>query len=611
MGHTNETPNLALPLFSDTDKPTWRGDFNYAMGVIDEVVHGKADKATIDFYVADYGAVGDGVTNDTPYIQAAIDAANAVGGGIVHLMRGKTCAWDGDIVIKNNVLLMGSKFGQLPTTHDLKAIGNTSRIRVGIWGSYAPAGVANISINGNAKGPSAVNDGMVRLEGVDISVGNLYITSAAGTGLYYNATQNTLTQNIHVNNNLRGIVLDNGSGGLLFNRCEVSNNGRGIAILDDNAASNAYPFGSAHIQFNTCIVEWYNNATNPLECLVDLQCGSNIQFLHCGFSNNYPTVASSAGAQVRVNNSAFPTIATNCEFSSCNFNGAADDTPIRVIGPQQVDVNGLTYVFNQTTGSTQTFYLQDTGIAGQVSINATTLLRFGGPIEIKNAVNGGTNANFFSKHYTPQNHEAKVIADWPLSGKLTGDGGMRWAIDGKGGIHWNDGSNYTDRASITYDEVVDKILYSNSNGNHQFDGTMSVSGLLSGSAISLTGALTVGGTSTITGKATRNGPYVTPHAPAVFAAGAVTLDASLYEIFYISISGSGSMTSLTINNAVDGQRIKIYFITTGGNQTLTWPATFLWPNSGAPAFTAGTGCNAIEMQWDAAAAKWLCLNKSI
>lgn len=36
MSHTNETPNYKLPQFVDSDQPTWLGDFNGAMGTIDD-----------------------------------------------------------------------------------------------------------------------------------------------------------------------------------------------------------------------------------------------------------------------------------------------------------------------------------------------------------------------------------------------------------------------------------------------------------------------------------------------------------------------------------------------------------------------------------------------
>src|SRR5690349_5764373 len=53
--------------------------------------------------VKDFGAVGDGVANDTPAINAAIAKANAEGGGTVHFPAGKYAA--ASIHLKSNIRL--------------------------------------------------------------------------------------------------------------------------------------------------------------------------------------------------------------------------------------------------------------------------------------------------------------------------------------------------------------------------------------------------------------------------------------------------------------------------------------------------------------------------
>lgn len=116
MGATGQTTTLLLPQFSDDDRPTWRGDFNGAMNLIDQAfgeltgrvqddelaldqnvanyvgapgskTRGAADlryvvKGQERVNVKDYGAKLDGATDDTNAWNAAL-AAVATGGTIL------------------------------------------------------------------------------------------------------------------------------------------------------------------------------------------------------------------------------------------------------------------------------------------------------------------------------------------------------------------------------------------------------------------------------------------------------------------------------------------------------------------------------------------------
>lgn len=95
--------------------------------------------------VKDYGAKGDGTTDDRAAIQAAINACSAAGGGTVYLPRG-TYKITAALVLANKVIIQGA--GNISTT-----IYQTTTTANGITGSTLNnVGVRNLRLRGPAGG---------------------------------------------------------------------------------------------------------------------------------------------------------------------------------------------------------------------------------------------------------------------------------------------------------------------------------------------------------------------------------------------------------------------------------------------------------------------------
>lgn len=130
------------------------------------------------FNVKDYGATGDGSTNDKTAIQAAIDAANSAGGGLVFVPEG-TYIIDNDIEVKSNVIMQGTGVGSL-----IKGDGTASPFEFKIIGDNS--GLRDIKVLGT----SDVDDSK--------GIKRVYIVDSAETGAVGAGPTNVFVDNVVV-----------------------------------------------------------------------------------------------------------------------------------------------------------------------------------------------------------------------------------------------------------------------------------------------------------------------------------------------------------------------------------------------------------------------------
>ncbi|WP_454845907.1 M10 family metallopeptidase C-terminal domain-containing protein [Pseudomonas farris] len=118
------------------------------------------------FNVQNFGAKGDGITDDTAAIQSAIDAAAAAGGGQVYMPTGTYIVSggeepsDGCLMLKSNVYLYGDGMG---ATTVKVADGSDTKITGVIRSAYGEEthdfGVSNLTIDGNRDSTTGKIDG--------------------------------------------------------------------------------------------------------------------------------------------------------------------------------------------------------------------------------------------------------------------------------------------------------------------------------------------------------------------------------------------------------------------------------------------------------------------
>jgi Ca2+-binding RTX toxin-like protein len=324
------------------------------------------------FNVQDFGAKGDGITDDTAAIQSAIDAAAAAGGGQVYVPTGTYIVTageepsDGCLMLKSNVSMMGDGMG---ATTIKVADGSDTKITGVIRSAYGEEthdfGLSNLTIDGNRANTTGKIDGWFNgfipgKEGYDsnVTLDSVEIKDCSGYGFDpHEQTVNMVIKNsVSHGNGLDGFVADYLVDSTFENNVAYDNDRHGFNIVTtthDFALTNnvAYDNGGGGI----VVQRGSENIPSP----------SNITITGGEVYNN-----GAEGVLVK--------LSSDVTVSDVNIHDN-NSAGVRIYGSNHVEISGNTLTNNSLGGGVPEVIIQsydDTlGVSGQYYVGSDNTIK--------------------------------------------------------------------------------------------------------------------------------------------------------------------------------------------------------------------------------------------
>lgn len=498
------------------------------------------------FNVKAYGAVGDGSTDDTAACQAAIDACNTAGGGVVYFPAGTYK------LVTNPLKLYSGATPTIVAYSNITLAGAGSSSVNGSIITQTTTGVDVIKgLNDVANGAQALNN---TIKNLCVSWGTATLTNS-GNGIYLaqQAANGPSFQQWTIENVTASNFQGSGKYGFNFESIIVS------SIIDCNAVTCANGFylngakGSAYgsvstsVSFINCYANMSTNGVNGYNCLDN----TYVSFVGCACDIG----ANSTGSAYLVDGS------NSVSFLSCGteLNGTATLTNMWKIqgGSAQVGLyncygfqaktSNLVYATGSSTGITVVGFQENSTVSGSTSLK----------------VDAGSQVTEVDNGWT----SAKSIA------------GTLNQITTAGAV-----------SATTY-EV----------GNNTTDTTISRS---SAGVIAVEGVVipSISSTNTLTNK------RVTPRVSTTTSSATPTINTDNVDVFGLTAQAV-DITSFTTNlsgTPTNGQKLWIYIVGTAA-RAITWGTSFEASTVALPTTTVSTNRLDVGFIWNAATSKWRCV----
>lgn len=307
--------------------PDWDGPLNAALTQMDQSI------TNLSLNVKSFGAVGNGVANDSPAIQAAINQAAVTGGPVFFPAGTYIIGASLSIPAVEGLIIQGTGWGS-----SLKLAAGVNDYVMRFTGSDTRVTIRDLEIDGNHLQQTGASGGIFANGAVSCRFDNLHFTFCRDDALYLGPQNGAVFGH---NNRVIGCLFDQSTGSA----------GPGRGIHTDSSDEN---------QIIACDFEYLGGAgTNPA-AIYD-QAGT--QFIQsCNFVNGGHDAR---GVHVQDTKST--------KIEGCNFDGLAGDNVF--IAGQRCAVNGNTFFspgIAGTAGQASAIYLEFANANNVVTNNVIT-----------------------------------------------------------------------------------------------------------------------------------------------------------------------------------------------------------------------------------------------